>query len=164
MDCKEFRELVDLYMDRELSPEAAVAAREHVADCVACSRVEQQLQQMRNTVKRVVNQDQPPPALLQRVSQSRSAPGTLSDVPFWRKRVRIPMPAFAMILLAVVTIVGWALLRRPQTPTLQTPQVGISQKPVPSLTSDEFDLNRFDHGERAAIYKVRVSDSGNERQ
>ena len=63
MDCKEFRELLDLHVDGELSPEATLSARAHLEGCGACSRVERQLIRLRGAVKRVVKEVEPPPEL-----------------------------------------------------------------------------------------------------
>ena len=40
MDCKNLRELLDLYVDGELSPEAKVQAETHLAECRSCQRAE----------------------------------------------------------------------------------------------------------------------------
>ena len=63
MDCKEFRELLDLYVDGELSPEAMTAASVHLSECEPCRRVKAELLVLRRALKSVVAQHQPPPEL-----------------------------------------------------------------------------------------------------
>jgi predicted anti-sigma-YlaC factor YlaD len=98
MDCKEFRELVDFYVDGELSPETTLSARAHLEGCGACSRVEQQLLRLRGAVKRVVNEIAPPPELETRVKNlawpgwhkvtiGSASKDQTAEVPFWRKKI-----------------------------------------------------------------------------
>ncbi len=42
-DCKQMREVLDLYVDGELSPEATGVARLHINDCAACRPAERKL-------------------------------------------------------------------------------------------------------------------------
>lgn len=70
MDCKNIREILDLYVDGELSPEATVQAEAHVAECGACKRTVDHLNQLRQAVKATVGQYQPTSQLVTRVRQS----------------------------------------------------------------------------------------------
>jgi anti-sigma factor RsiW len=63
MDCKEFRERLDRYVDGELSAESASEAREHSKGCASCAKAEAGLKHLRSSLKRVVNRHQPPPEL-----------------------------------------------------------------------------------------------------
>lgn len=162
MDCKEFREVLDLYVDGELSPEAGGAARAHLKDCAACGRAEAQLLHLRRALRRVVSGHQPPPELandvrralgLRRRSMRRASP------PFWRLKVSLPAPVFALLVAAVVGFGGWAALAR--RPELPPGGKGAGRRVSPAATAPstdargEFDFSRFDRGERASIHVVR---------
>lgn len=64
-DCKQMREVLDLYVDGELSAEATDAARLHLRECATCRRAEQQLLLLRNDIRAAVAQYQPPQKLEQ---------------------------------------------------------------------------------------------------
>ena len=64
-DCKHMREVLDLYVDGELSPEATAAARLHLNECTACRRAERQLLLLREGVKGAVAQYRPSDELAQ---------------------------------------------------------------------------------------------------
>ncbi len=174
MDCKEFRELLDLYVDGELSPEATLSARAHLEECGACSRVERQLGRLRGAVKRVVGEVEPPLELERRVRKlarpgwqenitglwSEPSPASSARVAVWRRKIAVPLPAFALILCAAVALGGWIFStlntrRSPSNPA------GVRKAVDPSVSdpATTFDLAQFDRGERAAIYKVRLNDS-----
>jgi len=164
MDCKEFREVLDLYVDGELSAESMLAGQSHLKLCTACSRVERQLVRLRSSVKRVVNEYDPPPELVDKIG-TVAWPGwlrLLTRLPkgtraVWHQKVAIPMPAFAVFLIAVVTMGIWVISRRPSAPPvrpLRGPSGVKTEIPVPE--SRGLDLSQFDRGERAAIDKVRL--------
>lgn len=176
MDCKEFREALDLYVDGELTPQASLSARAHLDVCTACRRVEQQLAALRRAVKRVVNQHEPPSELahdvfaIMKQGRRQSIPrlpgrrptmieGAGTKIPFWQKKIAIPAPAFALVLIAVAVLSGWVISMRPGSPSLTVP-TGVKQAatgPSASPGLKGFDLTRFDRGEPAAIYKVRLT-------
>ena len=93
MDCKEIREVLDLYVDRELSADAAASASVHLNECASCRRVHQELLRLRRGVKLALAQHQPPPDLAHRIHSRLSSP--------WR---RVLAPAlvifFALVFLA----------------------------------------------------------------
>ena len=95
MDCKQMREVMDLYVDGELSAEATAAAGLHLSECAACRGTERKLLLLRQGVKAAVAQHRPPEKL-QLWAHSRFA------VPTWRRL----LPAFAVVALMVVTIGG----------------------------------------------------------
>ncbi len=96
MDCKQIREVLDLYIDKELSTEAMAAAGKHLSDCVSCRRVEAELVELRHRLKAAVNQYQIPPHLELRVRSLSS-----------RSRRRHLILAFASIsaFLLIATLV-----------------------------------------------------------
>jgi hypothetical protein len=91
MDCKDIREILDLYVDRELSPEATVHAETHLAECVACRATVARLNRLRQMIKNTVGQRQPPSQLVDQVRQS-----TISR---WsRPTTWVPIAATAVIV------------------------------------------------------------------
>lgn len=93
MDCKEFREVLDLYLDAELSPEAMAAARGHLSECGRCHRVEAELLRLRQAVKQVVTQYQPPADLARRIRRPLR--------PAWRSWPTVGVAASLLILVLV---------------------------------------------------------------
>lgn len=154
MDCKEFREALDFYTDGELAPETAAAARLHLSECPACRRAEAELLRLRRALKRTVAQHQPPPELVRRIEALTSPRWRRS---LWQTRVSLPAPVFALLLVAALIIgLGVASLRRSPTikPEAAAQPVVPPGAPAPA-PQGSLDLARFDHGERATIYKVR---------
>ena len=47
MDCKKLREVLDAYVDRELSVDATAQAEAHIAECNACRRAVENLARLR---------------------------------------------------------------------------------------------------------------------
>ena len=62
-DCKQMREVLDLYVDGELSPEATADARLHLTECTACRQAERELLLLREGVKAAVAKYEPPDQL-----------------------------------------------------------------------------------------------------
>ena len=93
MDCKNIREILDLYVDGELSPEANVQAEAHLAECVACRNTVARLKRLRQAVKTAVGRYRPTAQLVDQVRQS-----TIS----WRRRPTTWVPVAATALLIAV--------------------------------------------------------------
>ena len=92
MDCKDLREVLDLFVDGELSPEATVKAETHLAECQACRRAADRLQGLRQAVKATVSQYEPAPELVHSVRRSTLSP--------WHRR-----PAWTLAMVAVALLV-----------------------------------------------------------
>jgi len=88
MDCKEIREVLDLYVDGELSADAAASATAHLNECAPCRGAHEELLRLRRAVKLAVAQHQLPPDLAARI-QSHLAPS-------WR---RVLAPALVIFLV-----------------------------------------------------------------
>lgn len=101
MDCKEFREVLDLYVDEELSQEAMASAGVHLGECGACRRTTDNLLRLRRAVREAVGPDQPPPGLVNRVRRIASPSGR-----------RIEFAALVATVLLLVSLV--ALNRLPR--------------------------------------------------
>lgn len=174
MDCKEFRELLDLYVDGELSAEAEGAARLHLKQCASCAGAETQMRRLRRALRRAVLRHEPPPGLEGEVrrsmrgrvrvwSSSGSAarrggrPRDLSKI--WRAKVSLPLPVFTLLVAVVLTLGVWLAFARGAEP-VPAPASAKPQEPsavpAPSAgTPGEFDFSRFYRGERASIQVVR---------
>lgn len=154
MDCKEFRELLDLYLDGELAPQSMTAAQAHLAECASCERASKELLRLRRALKLSVSQYQPPEELLTKVRQL-SQPFWLRLLPqgsSWRRGVTLPAPVFALLIVALVALGFWSI--RLREGRMARPQANAH---LPSTPAGEgwADLSRFDGGGRAVIYKVR---------
>jgi len=123
MDCKEFRERLDLYVDGELSGEETAGAREHLKGCASCAKAEAGLRHLRSSLKRVVNRHRPPATLeaetLRAIRSRKSVragrvidEGRRDGTSVWRAKVAVPAPFFAVLVLAVVALAGWLLYAR----------------------------------------------------
>ena len=97
MDCKNLREILDLYVDGELSPEATVQADAHLAECPACRNTVAGLNRLRQAVKTAVGQYQPTSQLVDRVRQSTILRWT-------RMRRWVPVAAAVVLFAAVVSL------------------------------------------------------------
>ncbi len=101
MDCKNLREILDLYVDGELSPEATVQAEAHLTECNACRRAADGLQGLRQAVKAAVSQYQPAPQLANRVRKSTLSP--------WYRR-----PTWALAVAAAALLIVTLAVSAPQ--------------------------------------------------
>jgi len=97
MDCKKLREVLDAYVDRELSPDAAAQAEAHLAECNGCRRAAQALTRLREAVRAAAGEPEAPADLMERVQSSLS--------PRWRGAVVVQAIAAALLLAATLTLV-----------------------------------------------------------
>jgi len=96
MDCKKLREMLDAYVDRELSADANAQAEVHIAECPACRRAVDRLSRLREAVRLAVGEPEAPASLVERVQSS------LSPI---RPRARVMQSiAAALILAAALTL------------------------------------------------------------
>jgi hypothetical protein len=103
MDCKRLREVLDAYVDAELSPEAMAAADAHLRDCRTCTRAVSDINALRSSIRRAVEEVPVPEDLEQRVRRLLR-PG-LSPAAWWP--VRSPMrPALAAAAAIVLLVLG----------------------------------------------------------
>lgn len=70
MDCKQFREVLDCYVDGELSAGATAAASAHVRECRACALTHERLNTLRRHVRSAVTAHLPSPDLQHLVRRS----------------------------------------------------------------------------------------------
>src|SRR5258708_21709537 len=96
MDCKKLREVLDAYMDRELSPDAAAQAEAHIAECASCRRAVEGLTRLREAVKAAAGKPEAPVELMERVRGSVS--------PRWHRAAAIQAIAATLILTGLLTL------------------------------------------------------------
>jgi len=97
MDCKEFREALDLYVDSELSAEAMAAAGLHVSECAACRLAADELFRLRRSIQEAVNRHQPPPGLVESVQRNLAPPV---------RRAGAPALVAVLVLLLAAAVLG----------------------------------------------------------
>lgn len=180
MDCKEFRERLDRYVDGELSGADLEEARAHAEVCASCVKAEAGLRHLRSSLKRVVNRHQPPAELEREVLRSLRSRGheragragrPLDEnrrvrTPVWRAKVIVPAPFLALLLLSLVALAGWLFFARgPAREEVSTKRPMPTVSPAsPVEASGGFDFSRYYHGERASIRVVRRADAEGSRQ
>jgi Putative zinc-finger len=98
MDCKQLSEVLDCYVDGELSPDAMAGAEMHVRGCAQCARAVAYLNGLRAQVRRTVSESVPPQELSVRVRESLRAKWRSPLVLSW---ARLRWPAAAALLFAV---------------------------------------------------------------
>jgi len=102
MDCKQFREVLDCYIDRELSASAMSAADAHRRECAACARAADSLEALRQGLRRVVTSCATPPDLERRIRQAIAPPWLPVPASGWRAS------RWAMAAALVLAVLGWA--------------------------------------------------------
>jgi putative zinc finger protein len=104
MNCQQFRESLDCYLDGELSAAASAAADAHRKECPRCDRAVLHLQELKAAVRRTVGVATPPPHLAARVRAAVATPWVRSFntmVSFEPRRSALALAAAAVFILAV---------------------------------------------------------------
>lgn len=70
MTCSQFRDSLDCYLDRELSPDGMEAAERHRAECPVCDRLGAQALALRSALKRTVTAREASPDLERRIRRA----------------------------------------------------------------------------------------------
>jgi putative zinc finger protein len=96
MDCKRLREVLDLYVDHELAPDAMVQANAHIAECSACRRAVEGLSRLREAVRSAAGPAEPCPELSARVRDMTSSSR--------RRAIAVPAVAAALVVAAILTL------------------------------------------------------------
>lgn len=108
MDCKQFREVMDLYVDGELSSNATAAASLHRAECPACDRCTKDLSRLRSAVAAEIAQVAIPAGFHERMSEAldgvpkQGASKATSRLPLWP--VWLSLGAAPVLLLILITL------------------------------------------------------------
>lgn len=175
MDCGHLQEL-SLWFDDELGPEEKARFERHMDGCDSCRRARGELLALREGLRSAdpgVEREQQDRTLRRILASRRS--------PLWRRRVPVPVPALAALVLAAMALTGMAL-RAAWPPVSAGPERGQKAPTRPVLTGEPepgthapsrfpgsegrggtsmgrdhdagINLARFDHGERAVLYKI----------
>lgn len=156
MNC-DFTEKISLLIDDELSDAEATEVTAHLAVCHTCRRSREDFLRVRSEIKSYASAPD-------FVAQRRALLQILASekTPLWRRRIALPAPVFALLLLALIALGVWAASVRRAAPAEAERKPGrVLTLPVPAQDSQNgIDLARFDRGERAAIYKVRRTEQG----
>jgi hypothetical protein len=96
MDCKRLREVLDAYVDRELSVDAIAQADAHVAECDACRRAVEGLYRLREAVRSAVDDPEPSPQLSERIRSLSSR--------HWYQTAAVQAIAAMLILAGALTL------------------------------------------------------------
>ena len=96
MDCKKLREVLDAYVDRELSPEAVAQAEAHIAECDACRRAVGSLSKLRETVRAAAGKPEAPRDLADRVRSFLP--------PRWHRDLKVQAIAATLIFALALTL------------------------------------------------------------
>jgi predicted anti-sigma-YlaC factor YlaD len=154
MDC-EFTEKVSLLLDAELTETEALRVKEHIAACAACRQAEEDFLRLRRELKAYDFRPQPfaQAGMLARILDSERRP-------LWRRDITLPLPVLACLLALVVALAVWTVaLRRAisieQGKSAQEKSIAAPPSQPDVVEKGGVDFSRYDHGERAAIYKVR---------
>jgi len=104
MNCKQFRESLDCYLDGELSAAASAAADAHRKECPQCERAVAHLEQLKATLRQTVGTATPPSALDARIRSAVATPWTRSFDTIRAFGPRRSVLALAAVLILAVTV------------------------------------------------------------
>src|SRR5216683_2952882 len=96
MDCKKLREVLDAYVDRELSVDATAQAEAHIAECNTCRRAVEGLARLREAVRTAAGKPEAPVELIERVRSSVS--------PRWHRAAAIQAITATLVLAGALTL------------------------------------------------------------
>ncbi len=157
MSCP-WAEKIALLVDDELTPAETASVGAHLAECSACRQAQTDFLQLRRELK---DYELHPDAFApQRALRKILA---TEDRPVWRRRVSVPVPVMAALLVLLTTLGLWlGSLRasRPPEATGGGRRLPTLSEPPAGVAPGGFDLTRFDRGERAALYKVELPPDG----
>jgi hypothetical protein len=159
MDCK-FTENVSLLIDGELSSDQARQVQSHLLSCAICQQAQEDFLLLRQEIQDYQRESD---VSLQR-QVLRNILGT-ERVPFWRRKIALPVPALALMLLLFVALSLWVIYLRNSKSPQPTAKSHPAKPPENGAASaSAFDLSRFDKGERAVIYTTRRTSTNIESQ
>src|SRR5260370_33768267 len=102
MDCKKLREVLDAYVDRELSVDATAQAEAHIAECSPCRRAVESLARLREAVRKAAGNPDGPLGPIERIRSSVS--------PRCHRAAAIQVIAATLVLAGVLTLLMRAVL------------------------------------------------------
>ena len=152
MEC-EFTEKVSMLFDGELPQEEMRQVSTHINTCSICRQARQDFLEVRQQIRSYESKRDP-------AAEERALRRIIGaeQLPFWKRRVPVPAPAFALLVMALIALAAWTVVAglggagQPFDPT----GAGRGQPSIASYPG-AIDFSRYDHGERAVIYKTRRS-------
>lgn len=153
MSCS-FTEKISLLIDSELSPEEENQTRKHLLDCRVCQQAQKDFLLLGEQIKSF---ESAPDLIAER--QSLQSILASKKAHWWQRQVRMPVPAFALLLIAMLALTAWTVLTR--AVGTQPSETGneVKRETAPTKQMPE-DLSHYDRGARAVIYKVRREQPG----
>lgn len=151
MSC-DFTERVSLLVDGELAPAEVEQTRKHLTECLVCHQMEQDFLGLRDQIRSYEIETEP-------LAQRQTLRNVLASqkVPLWQRRIALPAPVFALVVVAVLALGTWVLFIRGLRSA--APDVRVTNAPAQTGQPEPggVDFSHYDRGERAVIYKVRRS-------
>lgn len=118
MSCQRYRDSVVLFVDGELTGDAAGDVRLHVAGCEACAGTLAELEKLRVLLTPATRPDQSPTMAETRFWRSFEADLALrvhtQATPIWRRAVVLPVPAAVCMGVAVLALGTMVVQQRSQ--------------------------------------------------
>jgi hypothetical protein len=159
MEHCEFAQMVSEFIDEELSNEDAKLVKDHIISCSICTQALQSYLSSRNEIRsyKFIVSEGVQVGVLQKIL---GCPKTS----LWRKRIAIPVPVamtFALVMIVLVLLRVHDFKKPMESQELA--EMPLARSPLNKDTLAGVDLARFDHGERAVIYKEQRIPQANER-
>ena len=146
MSCN-FTEKLSLLIDGELEREEAEQVKLHLSSCLICQQAQTDFLSLREQIK-----SHPYDGDANAARQAIKRILNSERVPFWEKRIAVPVPVFSLVMLALFALVAWSVYVRATRPA----RIEHATAPVNNPPSqDGLDLSRFDKGGRAVIYTTK---------
>ena len=149
MNC-DFTDRVSLLIDGQLAPAEVKQMRQHLTECLVCHQMEHDFLVLRDQIRSYEFETEP-------LAQKRTLLHVLASqkVPLWQRRIALPAPVFALVVV-VLLVLTWSLLIRGERSPAPV-RVGNAPGQTGQAEQGGVDFSQYDHGERAVIYKVRSS-------
>jgi len=148
MEC-EHHERLSLWLDGQLSPEEERNFSAHLTVCAACRKAREDFLDLRADLRLIGPRVDP-------FARRRALTNILAGdtrTPWWGRRVRVPVPVLAVIVIGFAISLGLTLkttpVGTPVTPAAET-HPGGSAPPA----AGELNLSRYDRGGRAVMVLV----------
>ena len=156
MDCK-LTEKISQFVDGELPGDERERMKQHLAVCSVCREAHEDFLRLRSEITSYEFKPDP-------FAQKRALENIMNSesVPLWKRRIAVPAPAFALLIIALISIVIWSALQwaEPQ----QTGDRIRFLKGETRAPETGLDLSRYDGGGRAVIYKTSRSQLDDSKQ